>query len=115
VYVRSRNGVRVPLGEEVTQQEIVSPATINHFNLFRSIKLEGQPAPGFSSGQLIQAMMQAHAQAALPTVGQDWQGTAKEEIASGNSALIIFGLGSSWYFWCWPPSMKTILTPSSFC
>ena len=93
VYVRSRNGTMVPLGEVVTQQEIVSPATINHFNLFRSIKLEGQPAPGFSSGQLIQAMTAAHAQAALPTVGQDWQGTAKEEIASGNSALIIFGLG----------------------
>ena len=52
--LRSRNGVMVPLGEVVTQQEIVSPATINHFNLFRSIKLEGQPAPGFSSGQLIQ-------------------------------------------------------------
>jgi HAE1 family hydrophobic/amphiphilic exporter-1 len=86
VYVRSRNGTMVPLGEVVTQQEIVSPATINHFNLFRAIKLEGQPAPGFSSGQLIQAMTAAHAQAALPTVGQDWQGTAKEEIASGNSA-----------------------------
>jgi HAE1 family hydrophobic/amphiphilic exporter-1 len=93
VYVRSRNGTMVPLDEVVTQREIVSPAIINHFNLFRSIKLEGQPAPGYSSGQLIQAMTQAHAQAALPTVAQDWQGTAKEEIASGGSAVIIFGLG----------------------
>jgi HAE1 family hydrophobic/amphiphilic exporter-1 len=93
VYVRSRGGNMVPLGELVTQQEVVGPATINHFNLFRAIKLEGQPAPGFSSGQLIDAMTEAHAQAALPVVGKEWQGTAKEEIASGGSAAIIFGLG----------------------
>lgn len=93
VYVRSRNGTMVPLGEVITQREVVGPSTINHFNLFRSIKLEGQPAPGYSSGQLIQSMNEAHAQAALPTVGQAWQGTAREEISSGGSALIIFGLG----------------------
>lgn len=93
VYVRSRTGTMVPLGELVSQTEIVGPATINHFNLFRSIKLEGQPAPGSSSGQLIEAMTEAHAQAALPTVSQAWQGTAKEEIASGGAAGIIFGLG----------------------
>lgn len=93
VYVRSRNGTMVGLGELVTQREVVGPSTINHFNLFRSIKLQGQPAPGSSSGQLIEAMTEAHAQAALPTVGQAWQGTAKEEIASGGAAGIIFGLG----------------------
>ena len=93
VYVRSRNGTMVALGEVVTQKEVVGPATINHFNLFRSIKLEGQPAPGYSSGQLIEAMASAHAQAALPVVDKAWQGTAKEEIASGGAAGIIFGLG----------------------
>jgi HAE1 family hydrophobic/amphiphilic exporter-1 len=93
VYVRSRNDTMVPLGELVTQREVVGPATINHFNLFRAIKLEGQPAPGYSSGQLIDAMTEAHAQAALPSVGMAWQGTAKEEIASGGSAAIIFALG----------------------
>jgi HAE1 family hydrophobic/amphiphilic exporter-1 len=37
----------VPLGEVVTLKEVVGPATIDHFNLLRSIKLEGMPAPGF--------------------------------------------------------------------
>lgn len=92
-YVRSRQGVMVPLGEVVTLSEVVGPSTINHFNLLRAIKLEGMPAPGASSGQLIAAMTEAHAQAALPVVGQAWQGTAREEIASGGQATIIFGLG----------------------
>ncbi|PSR17898.1 hydrophobe/amphiphile efflux-1 family RND transporter [filamentous cyanobacterium CCP3] len=93
IYVRSRQGTMVPLGEVVSLSEVVGPSSINHFNLLRSIKLEGMPAPGASSGQLIAAMSEAHAQAALPVVGQAWQGTAREEIASGGLATIIFGLG----------------------
>ncbi|MBE9155602.1 efflux RND transporter permease subunit [Nodosilinea sp. LEGE 06152] len=93
IYVRSRQGTMVPLGEVVSLSEVVGPSTINHFNLLRSIKLEGMPAPGASSGQLIAAMSDAHAQASLPVVGQAWQGTAREEIASGGLATIIFGLG----------------------
>lgn len=93
LYVRSQRGAMVPLGEVVSQREVVGPSTINHFNLLRAIKLEGLPAPGTSTGQLIDAMTDAHAQAALPVVGMAWQGTAKEEIASGGLSVIIFGLG----------------------
>jgi hydrophobic/amphiphilic exporter-1 (mainly G- bacteria), HAE1 family len=93
IYVRSNRGAMVPLGEVVTLSEGVGPATINHFNLLRSIKLEGMPAPGASTGQLIEAMAAAHAQAALPVVGMAWQGTAREEIASSGLATLIFGLG----------------------
>jgi HAE1 family hydrophobic/amphiphilic exporter-1 len=92
-YVRSRQGTLVPMGEFATLSEVVGPSTINHFNLLRSIKLEGLSAPGASTGQLIQAMTAAQAQAALPVVGMDWQGTAREELASGGMSGIIFGLG----------------------
>ncbi|MGF1567891.1 MAG: efflux RND transporter permease subunit [Nodosilinea sp.] len=93
IYVRSNSGTMISLGEVVTQEEIIGPEIINHFNILRSIKLEGLPAPGASTGQLIEAMTAAHAQAALPVVGMAWQGTAKEEIASGGLAGVIFGLG----------------------
>ena len=93
IYVRSNSGAMVPLGEVATRREVVGPATINHFNIFRSIKVEAQPAPTASSGQAIQALEQAYNQTALPIVGKEWQGTAKEEIESGGAAVIIFGLG----------------------
>ncbi len=93
IYLRSRDGTLVSLGAVSNQTEISGPSTISHFNLFRSIKLEGQPTPQSSSGQLIAAMTAAHDQAALPSVGMAWQGTAKEELASGGAAGIIFGLG----------------------
>jgi len=93
LYVRSREGTMVPLNEIVVQNPISGPQTINHFNLFRSIKLQGQALPGYSSGQAIVAMEQAFQQAALPIVGREWTGTAREEIASGGQSVIIFGLG----------------------
>ncbi len=92
-YVRARNGDMVALNEVVTVTPISGPATIGHFNLFRSIKLQGQPAAGYSSGQALQAMEAAYEEAALPTVGSEWTGTAREEIAAGGQAGIIFGLG----------------------
>ncbi len=92
-YVRARDGAMVALSEVVTVTPISGPATISHFNLFRSIKLQGQAAPGYSSGQALQAMESAYAQAALPVVGREWTGTAREEITAGGQAVIIFGLG----------------------
>ena len=92
-YVRSNDGQMISLDEIVSQERITGPVTINHHNLFRSITIQGQAAPGFSSGQALQAMEQTYQQEALPSVGRDWIGTAKEQLASGNQSLIIFILG----------------------
>ena len=92
-YVRSNDGQMISLDRIVTQEKITGPTTINHHNLFRSITIQGQAKPGVSSRQALQAMEQAYQQEALPTVGKDWIGTAKEELASGNQSLIIFALG----------------------
>ncbi|XGB44051.1 MAG: efflux RND transporter permease subunit [Nodosilinea sp. LVE1205-7] len=93
IYLRSKDGTLVSLAALSRQREVSGPATISHFNLFRSIKIEGQPAPQASSGQLITAMTAAHDQAALPSVGVAWQGSARVELAAGKAALVLFGLG----------------------
>ena len=40
-------------------REATAPKSINHFNLFRSAEINGSAAPGFSSGQALQAMAAA--------------------------------------------------------
>lgn len=92
-YVRDRDGNMVALSEVATVTPISGPATINHFNLFRSIKLQGQAAQGYSSGQALQGMEAAYDSAALDSLGSEWTGTAREEIRAGGQAAIIFGLG----------------------
>lgn len=93
LYVRSETGQMVQLSELVTVTPTTSAQTITHYNLYRSISVQGATAPGRSSGQAIQAMEQTAAQV-LPTgMGLEWTGTALEEITSGSQAPLIFGLG----------------------
>ncbi|MEA5571748.1 efflux RND transporter permease subunit [Calothrix sp. UHCC 0171] len=96
--VRSQTNQMIPLSNLVKITPTVGAQTINHYNLFRSIEINGAAAPGFSSGDAIQAMEQV-AQAVLPPgYGYEWSGTALEEIESGGLAPLIFGLGLVFVF-----------------
>jgi HAE1 family hydrophobic/amphiphilic exporter-1 len=86
------NGM-VKLDDLLNVRETTSPQVISHYNLFRSAELNGNPAPGFSSGQAMQ-IMEDTARKILPQgMTFDWAGQSREELAAGNQAVIIFGLG----------------------
>jgi len=98
LYVRSQKNQMIPLSNLVKVTQTVGAQTINHYNLFRSIEINGSAAPGSSSGDAIKAMEQV-AQAVLPaSFGYEWSGTALEEIDSGGLAPLIFGLGLVFVF-----------------
>ena len=52
----------VPLNVLLTTVRIVGPDVVDRFNVFPAAKIQGNPAPGFSSGQAIAAMEQVVAQ-----------------------------------------------------
>ncbi len=92
-YVRAASGKMIPLANLVAVRESTAPQVISHYNLFRSAEINGQGAPGTSSGQAI-AKMEALAKKSLPAgMGYDWSGLSLEEIRSGGQSLILFGLG----------------------
>ena len=93
LYVTSANGNLVSLGTLVQLEEFTGPQTITHYNLFRSIKIQGSPAPGYSTGQAIQAMEEVAAQILPASLGYEWTGTALEEKSAGGQSALIFGLG----------------------
>jgi HAE1 family hydrophobic/amphiphilic exporter-1 len=92
LYARAANGDMIPLDSVVRLRETTSPQVISHFNLFRSASLTGNPAPGQSSGQALEAMEEL-ARANLPP-GFDfaWAGQSLEEKKAGGQAGLIFGL-----------------------
>jgi HAE1 family hydrophobic/amphiphilic exporter-1 len=92
-YVRSDTGQMVPLDNLVTVSESSGPPVISHYNLFRSVEIDGSPAPGYSSGQGIAGMEQLAGQQMLPGMRFEWTGLTLDEIESSGKALIIFGLG----------------------
>ncbi len=93
LYVRSQTDELIPMGNLITTTDTVGAQTINHYNLFRSIAINGQPAEGVSSGAAIKAMEGVADQVLPAGLGYEWSGTALEEIEGGNQAPIIFGLG----------------------
>ncbi|MGH8002526.1 MAG: efflux RND transporter permease subunit, partial [Brasilonema sp.] len=107
LYVRSAannqtnnqaNNQMIPLSNLVKITSTTSAQTINHYNLFRSIEINGGPAPGFSSGQALQTMEQLSKQVLPAGFGYEWSGSSAEERESGGQAPLIFGLGLVFVF-----------------
>ena len=93
LYVRSEGGESISLATLVRLKEFTGPQTITHYNLFRAIKIDGSPAPGYSTGQAIEAMEEVAAEILPTSLGYEWTGTALEEKSVGGQSAIIFGLG----------------------
>ncbi len=92
-YVRSDGGAMVPLDNLISISQTATPQVISHYNLFRSAEIDGSPAPGYSSGQAIATMDELAAK--MPQgFSYSWTGLSLEELQSGGTSLILFGLGT---------------------
>ncbi len=96
IYVRtggaSGQGATIPLASLVrTRVDRIAPI-VTHYNLQRSIEINGVPAAGYGSGQALAAMTAAAANLP-PGTGYEWTGISLEQIEFGSQALVIFGLG----------------------
>ncbi len=99
LYVRSQTTDElIPLNNLVELNDQAGPQVINHYNLFRSVQLQGQANPGFSSGQALETMEQVAAQIIPQGMGFEWTGTSLEEVESGGQAPFIFGVGLIFVF-----------------
>lgn len=93
VFVKSSSGSMIPIDSLLRVERIIGPDQVDRFNAFAAAKVIGNPAPGFSSGQAINAMREISAE--LPAGFQlAWTGSAYQEIATGGtgSQALIFGL-----------------------
>ena len=92
-YARAPEGEMVPLSNLVRIEETTAPQVISHFNLFRSAEINGAAAPGYSSGQALQAMQTMAEENLPPGMSFAWAGQSLEEIKAGTQSVVIFSLG----------------------
>ena len=91
--VRTPDGRMLPLSTVLKVSERTAPKTISHYNLARNVEINGSAAPGFSSGQALQAM-EALSNRSLPQgMSFAWTGVSLEELRAGSQSIVIFGLG----------------------
>ena len=91
-YVQSRQGGAVPLSALISYKVVENAPVIYHYNLFRSLEINGNAAPGYSSGQALAALEEVAAEVLPAGYGYDFSGLSKEELSSGNSTIMIFAL-----------------------
>ncbi|CCH53248.1 transporter, hydrophobe/amphiphile efflux-1 (HAE1) family [Fibrisoma limi BUZ 3] len=97
-YVRNQAGQMIPLSTIMTTNVIENAPLISHFNLFRSVEINGGAREGYSSGQAIQALREV-AEKTLPAgYSYDFSGLSREEIGAGNSSVYIFALSIGFVF-----------------
>ena len=97
-YVRNNMGSMIPLGSLLTSRVVESPSLISHYNIYRSIEINGSPKPGISSGQAIEALKEVAAET-LPTgYGYEFSGLSREEIKAGDSTVTIFAISIIFVF-----------------
>lgn len=92
--IKVRNGSEMaPITQFMTIKKVYGPSSINRFNMYTSMSINGNPADGYSSGEAIKAVQEV-AEKYLPTgYGYEYSGiTREEQSSSGSATAIIFVL-----------------------
>ncbi|NLR58965.1 multidrug efflux RND transporter permease subunit [Chitinophaga polysaccharea] len=97
-YVRNNNGQMVPLSALITTKKSAGAPVINHFNLYRSVEIDGDSKTGYSSGDAINALKEVAASVLPENFSYEWANVSLQEIEAGNSSLLIFGLSILFVF-----------------
>jgi HAE1 family hydrophobic/amphiphilic exporter-1 len=91
-YVRNSKGEMTPLASLVTIKRVSGPEYTNRFNLYRSVQINGSPAPGYSSGQAMAAIEQVATEALPPGMGYAWSDMSYQEKKTEGGQAIVFGM-----------------------
>lgn len=90
LYVKSDRDEMVPVSSFMTLKRTFGPEQLTRYNMYTSSMINGEPAPGYSTGDAIRAAQQV-ADKVLPRgYAFEWTGVSREEIKSGGQALAIF-------------------------
>src|SRR5258708_24586553 len=90
IHVRNKVGEMVPMRSIADLRFILGPQVVTRYNNYRSITINGGPAPGGSSGAALAAMQEVSAKTLPPGYAFEWTGTAyQEHEASGQTGAIL--------------------------
>ena len=91
IFVRV-NGEMAPISQFLSVKKTMGPEVTNRFNLFDAIACNVNPAPGYSSGQTMQAIEEVFAQTMPNRYNYEYGGISREEkeTAGSNDTVFIY-------------------------
>jgi hydrophobe/amphiphile efflux-1 (HAE1) family protein len=98
-YVRTSNGAMAPFSAFSTNHWVIGPTQLQRYNGMPALEIQGQSAPGKSSGAAIAEMEKLIAK--LPKgIGYEWTGQTYQEKLSGGEAPLLYALSILVVFMC---------------
>ncbi|MDD6870508.1 efflux RND transporter permease subunit [Allisonella histaminiformans] len=98
VTVRDASGNMVPIGNFITPTQTSTAAVITRFNNFPAVKIGGNNAAGYSSGQALTALQEVADQVLPSGYSYAFADTSEQEIEAGNKTVYALSLGILFVF-----------------
>jgi multidrug efflux pump subunit AcrB len=92
IFIRNAQGTEVPLRSIADIRVVLGPQVISRYNNYRSITVNGTPAPGVSSGDALAAMAEISAKTLPAGYSYEWTGTAYQEVQASGQTGAVLGL-----------------------
>lgn len=88
--VKNDRDEMVPFSAFMKMEKVYGLSEITRHNMYNASEISGQSAPGYSSGQAINAITEVAAKTLPRGFGIDWAGISKDQVSRGNEAVYIF-------------------------
>jgi multidrug efflux pump subunit AcrB len=92
-YVRNRDGKMVQVSEFAQADLTSAPPVISHYNLYRTVLVQGAEAIGKSSGQALTAIQNIFNRLDFNNIGYAFTGIAALQLSAGSASVLVFALG----------------------
>jgi multidrug efflux pump subunit AcrB len=90
IKVRNDKGAMVPLASVLNVKRVSGPVMIVRYNMYPAAAINGNPAPGVSTGQAIDRMERVAREELPPAMRATWTELALMQLETGNTAMMVF-------------------------
>jgi hydrophobic/amphiphilic exporter-1 (mainly G- bacteria), HAE1 family len=90
LYVKNDKEEMVPMSAFMSVEKTYGVDQVTRYNMFPSAELNGEGKTGVSSGTVLKAVQQTAKEKLPRGYDIDWAGISRDEVNSGNEAIIIF-------------------------
>jgi hydrophobe/amphiphile efflux-1 (HAE1) family protein len=108
---RSDSGAMVPIGSVANFEDRTGPYRVTRYNLFPAVEIDGDTAPGSSSGASLTTMEKLASDSLPAGYGTEWTGIAFQQKAAANTAGIVFALAVVFVFLVLAAQYESLMLP----
>jgi HAE1 family hydrophobic/amphiphilic exporter-1 len=111
LWTRSANGQMVPLDNILQLHDDSGPYRVVRYNLYPSAELQGDTAPGYSTGQSLTTMEGLAAKLLPQGFSYEWTELAFQQKRAGNTGTLVFGLSVMFVFLLLAANYESLVLP----